>query len=165
MILIALGANLPSRFGTPEDTLEAAKAELSRRDVSVIQSSNIWVTAPVPASDQPFYRNAVISVSTSLPPKPLLHLLKSLEAEFGRAAAERNAPRVLDLDLLAYGDQVIREGDLEIPHPRMHLRGFVLGPLREIAPDWSHPVLQKTAEKLFFDLPESTDPVTDRAKC
>lgn len=154
VMLIALGANLPSRYGRPEDTLEAAKAELARRRASILKSSDVILTDPVPAADQPKYRNAVISVATDLPPRELFRLLKAIEADFGRTDSMRNAARVLDLDLIAYGERVINEADLVVPHPRMHLRAFVLEPLCEIAPSWMHPVLKKTALELFHSLPE-----------
>lgn len=154
MILIALGANLPSRYGNPERTLEEAKAALGRRGVKVLQSSSIIVTSPVPTSDQPDYRNGVISVATKLGAEALHDLLKDIERDFGRMDAERDAARVLDLDLLAYDEVVLREGRVLVPHPRMHQRGFVLGPLCEIAPDWEHPVLKLTATRLFHSLPE-----------
>ncbi len=154
MILIALGANLPSRFGKPEDTLEAAKAEMGRRGVSVVKSSRSFVTEPVPPSDQPLFRNAAVEVATKLPPLELFHVLKAIEADFGREKAEINAARVLDLDLLAYGDRITDAPKLIIPHPRMHQRAFVLLPLMDIAPDWVHPVLKKTTSNLFHSLPE-----------
>ncbi len=154
MILIALGANLPSRFGNPENTLAAAKAELAKAGVAVLKSSRVYTTEPVPASDQPRYKNAVIEISTDLGPLALFGLLKSIEGDFGRVAAERNEARVLDLDILAYNAEILDRQELTIPHPRMHLRGFVLEPLREIAPDWMHPVLRRSAEELFHSLPE-----------
>lgn len=154
MILIALGANLPSRYGNPEETLEEAKVELERRGVRVLKSSTTIVTRPVPVSDQPDYRNGVISVATKLGPEALHDLLKEIERDFGRIGAERDAARVLDLDLLAYDEVVLREGRVLVPHPRMHQRGFVLEPLCEIAPEWEHPVLKLTATRLFHSLPE-----------
>ena len=154
MILIALGANLPSSYGNPEHTLEAAKAELAGRGIAVLKSSATIVTSPVPVSDQPDYRNAVISVATGLGPQALHDVLKEIEREFGREDAERNAARVLDLDLLAYDGVVMRGEGVLVPHPRMHQRDFVLGPLCEIAPEWIHPLLKLTATELFHSLPE-----------
>lgn len=165
MILIALGANLPSRCGRPEDTLGAAKAELERRRVVILSSSGIIITDPVPVSNQPKYRNAVISVATDLPPRELFAVLKAIEADFGRADAARNAARVLDLDLIAYKGQIIAEADLMIPHPRMQERTFVLEPLCEIAPGWMHPVLKRTALELFYNLPEKVSRETDGRTC
>lgn len=163
MILIALGANLPSRYGKPDDTLEAAKAELARKGVSVVRASRTIVSAPVPASTQPDYRNAVIAVRTKLPALDLHTLLKTIEKDFGREEGERNEARVLDLDLLAYGREIIAGPVLRVPHPRMHLRGFVLGPLAEIAPQWVHPVLKQTAQQLFHSLPENVSRETEVA--
>jgi 2-amino-4-hydroxy-6-hydroxymethyldihydropteridine diphosphokinase len=80
--------------------------------------------------------------------------MKSIETDFGRVDAELNAARVLDLDLIAYEDAVLNETDLVVPHQRMHQRAFVLGPLMEIAPEWVHPVLKRTAAELFHSLPE-----------
>src|SRR5262245_50859324 len=144
MILIALGANIPSRHGNPEATLDAAKYALVFRGVRILSFSRIWLSAPVPVSDQPLYRNAVASVETHMDPETLFRTLKAVEADFGRQHREKNGPRELDLDLLAYEDEVYTEGDLLIPHPRMHNRAFVMMPLCEIARDWVHPVLKKT---------------------
>lgn len=154
MILIALGANLPSRYGSAEETLCAAMKAMQTRGLSITACSRIWLTAPVPKSDQPFYRNAVAQVETALTAHTVLETLHEIEAEFGRVRSVRNAPRCLDLDLLAYHDMILTEDEgLSLPHPRMHERAFVLGPLCDIAPDWTHPVLQKTAREIYGALP------------
>ena len=157
MILIALGANLPCSYGSPEETLKMAMLALENVGVHIIASSSIWVTKPVPASLQPLYRNAVVSVRTKHRPESLLKLLHVIEADFGRVRKERNEARVLDLDLIAYGETVIHDSTIDIPHPRMHERGFVLAPLCEINAQWYHPVLQKTAEELLAMLPIQDD--------
>jgi 2-amino-4-hydroxy-6-hydroxymethyldihydropteridine diphosphokinase len=154
MILIALGANIPSRHGNPEATLEAAKYALVFRGVRILSFSRIWLSAPVPVSEQPLYRNAVASIETQMTPQELMRVIKEIERDFGRHDAEKNAPRELDIDLLAYDDVVYTEGALLVPHPRMHSRAFVMMPLCEIAPDWMHPVLKKTASELAAFLPE-----------
>lgn len=153
MILIALGANLPSRFGTPEQTLEAAYVEMQRRGVRVLSRSSVWRSAPVPVSDQPWYKNAVAVVETALDIPKLLSCLKAIEEDFGRVEAVRNAPRLLDLDIIAYDDFVHDEDDIVVPHPRAHERAFVLYPLREVAPDWVHPVLRCSVDDLIGVLP------------
>ena len=157
MILIALGANLPSCHGSPEDTLRAASVHLEDAGVRVVRASSIWLTAPVPVSDQPWYRNAVLRVETELSAQELMALLHKIEDDFGRVRRERNAARCLDLDLLAYGDKVFSEGDFLLPHPRMHQRAFVLMPLREVAPTWVHPVLRVSVSKMIEDMPEGQD--------
>lgn len=153
MILIALGANLPGPFGAPEDTLREAQAELGRRNIRITRSSSIWLTAPVPVSDQPWYRNAVVAVDTALSIPALLQVLKQIEADFGRQGAVRNASRILDLDIIAWHDEIFTGSDLEVPHPRAHERSFVLYPLQEVSPHWMHPVLKRDISSLIRSLP------------
>jgi 2-amino-4-hydroxy-6-hydroxymethyldihydropteridine diphosphokinase len=141
VILVALGSNLSSEaYGDPQNICEAAIHSLESRGLSVDARSRWFQTAPVPVSDQPWFVNGVISVLTSLDPADLLSLLHQVEDEFGRTRHVRNEARVLDLDLLAYGDLVL-DGPAPplLPHPRLHERAFVLLPLADIAPDWRHP--------------------------
>ena len=164
MILIALGANLPSSFGTPEETLKAAVDEIQARIGGVEAVSSIWKTAPVPVSDQPWYRNAVVCVQSNRPAREILDVLHAIEHDFGRIRTVKNASRLLDLDLLAYGDDVVTKDDFMIPHPRMHCRAFVLIPLQEVAPNWVHPVLKRSVADLIKDLPEGQDIKTSDEK-
>jgi len=155
-ILIALGANLPSpRFGAPRMTLEAALAAIAAAGVWILRRSSWWESEPVPVSDQPWYVNGVASVATKLGPVPLLALLHDVEAGFGRIRGARNEARLLDLDLLAYGDRR-RDGPEPplLPHPRLAERAFVLLPLAEVAPDWHHPVTGESVRQLIAQLPE-----------
>lgn len=153
MILVALGSNLPSVYGSPEQTIRSAILAIGLRGIDVVKSSRIWITEPVPKSDQPLYRNAVIAVDTDLTPDALLGQLHAIEADFGRIRLVRNEARPLDLDLISYNDEILN-GDVEIPHPRMHDRGFVLIPLSEVAPNWIHPTLKKSVWDLVGALPE-----------
>ncbi len=139
MILVALGANLPSpTHGGPRQTLEAALVALDRAGLPVAARSAWYETAPVPLSDQPWYVNGVAVVTSALGPAEVLTILHGIEADFGRVRQAVNAPRVLDLDLLAHGDRV-SDGWPLLPHPRLHERAFVLRPLADVAPDWRHP--------------------------
>ena len=153
-ILIGLGANLPSpQHGTPTATLEAALAALARQGLKLTRRSRWWESAPVPVSDQPWYVNGVVEVETDLLPEDLLALLHGVEAEFGRQRSVPNAPRILDLDLLAYG-ALRREGPEPplLPHPRMAGRAFVLLPLAEIRPEWRDPVSGLAIAELILRL-------------
>ena len=154
MIIIALGANLPSRFGDPAQTLLAARAAMDESGLRVVAESRIWLTAPVPLSDQPWYHNAVVAVETGLAPLAILERLQEIEYDFGRVRTSRNAPRLLDLDLVAYDDVIVDRPALIVPHPRMHERAFVLRPMAEIAPDWRHPVSGLTMDQMIAALPD-----------
>ncbi|WP_205231433.1 2-amino-4-hydroxy-6-hydroxymethyldihydropteridine diphosphokinase [Azospira oryzae] len=132
---IALGANLED----PAAQVRAALADLTGSgDIALVAASSLYRTAPIGA-DGPDYINSVAAVDTPLPPAELLSRLFAVEAHFGRTRSYRNAPRTLDLDLLLYDDQVLDGPELTLPHPRLHLRAFVLVPLAEIAPDLALP--------------------------
>jgi 2-amino-4-hydroxy-6-hydroxymethyldihydropteridine diphosphokinase len=133
---IGMGGNLASWAGTPEITLAAAALRLEALG-RVICRSSLYSTEPVGLAAQPRFVNAVVGLETELEPKELLCNLLVIEKEFGRDRAKglRNGPRTLDLDILLFGDLTISEPGLEIPHPRLAERAFVLIPLDEIAPE------------------------------
>ncbi len=160
MILIGVGGNLPSHFGPPEKGLPHALEMLGRQGVRVARASPWYGAHAVPASSQPDFVNGAVRVETGLPPAALLGKLLDIEALFGRIRGGANAARTLDLDLLAYNDICLggameAEGPiLQLPHPRLHVRAFVLAPLCDIAPDWVHPALKRTARELLAALPK-----------
>lgn len=153
MIIIGLGANRPGDLGQPRETIATALDVLAREAGHIVARSGFYRSAPVPASDQPWFINAVASIKTSLSPEELLALLHRIEARFGRVRRIRNEARVLDLDLIAYDERIESNAGLILPHPRMHERAFVLLPLAEIAPGWVHPRLGLTVERLIERLP------------
>jgi 2-amino-4-hydroxy-6-hydroxymethyldihydropteridine diphosphokinase len=153
MILIALGGNLSSRAGTPAQTLDAALSEIAQRNVKIVAVSSYYVTPAWPDPADPPFVNAVARIETKLSPSALLALLHETETAFGRARSVRNAPRTLDLDILDY-DGRVEAGSPDLPHPRMAERGFVLVPLKDVAPNWQHPVDGRNIAALLAALPE-----------
>ncbi len=142
---VALGSNLGDRRAQLAAALEALR---QTPGVRVLGVSAVYETEPV-GPPQGRYLNAAARLATSLSPRALLERLLAIEARAGRVrGSERNAPRTLDLDLLLYADRELREPDLELPHPRMAARPFVLEPLRELAPDLLHPVLGASIDEL-----------------
>ena len=154
MILIGIGANLPSpRHGQPRETCEAALDAMAGAGIGITGRSRWYRSAPVPESSQPWYVNGVAHVETALTPAPLMAALRGIETDFGRTRGQANEARILDLDILAYGDRVSAGGGgVVLPHPRLHERAFVLLPLREVAPDWRHPVTGRTLDGLIAAL-------------
>ena len=129
---IGLGSNLDDPVRQVRQALQELGG-LAR--TQLLASSSLYRTAPVGKLDQPDFINAVAMLGTALSPRELLQELLALEAHHGRVRSERNGPRTLDLDLLLLGDLVLHEPGLEVPHPRMHERAFVLLPLEQVSPD------------------------------
>lgn len=143
---LALGANLGDRLAT----FRQARAALDgRAHIEVTGASALFETEPVggPAG-QGFYLNAVLQIATTLAPRDLLTACQEIEQHFGRRRDQRWGPRTLDIDLLLYGEVVCDDPRLMLPHPRLHLRRFVLAPLLELAPDLRHPLLGQTIRDL-----------------
>ena len=152
-VLIGLGANLPGAWGPPRRALGAALERLEAVGVRIVRRSRLWWTRPVPDDGQPWYCNAVDLVATDLPAPALLALLLAVEAECGRVRSVANAPRVLDLDLLAYGRLLSADGAPLLPHPRLPERAFVLLPLADVAPAWRHPATGDGVRTMLTRLP------------
>ena len=145
----------PGGASAHENLLKALQS-LGQKDIKVQGVSPFYKSAPVPASDQPWFVNAVAEIETPLTPGELLEILHAVEEEMGRVRRIKNQARIIDLDLLDYNGRVLAggSGGLALPHPRMHLRHFVLQPLYDLAPGWRHPVSGQTAAELLAELPE-----------
>ena len=147
-VILSLGSNLGDRVRYLERALEQL-----RRELKIERVSSIYETRPVGETDQPWFLNLVLYAFTQMDPSTLLWYIQAIEAALGRQrSGERFAPRTLDIDIVAFEDRVVEESDLEIPHPRLAERAFVLQPLAEIAPEWLHPVLNQTAAELLREL-------------
>lgn len=146
IIYIALGSNMGDRQANLETAIQNLKPK-----IRVLKRSSIYETPPWGFIDQPSFLNMAIKAETSLSPEKLLNFIKTLEKDLGRKANFRNGPRLIDLDILFYNQLTINIPGLNIPHPRLHERGFVLVPLAEIAPDFIHPVLKITMHELLIN--------------
>ncbi len=144
-VYLSLGSNLGDRAAN----LRAAIAALVEMGVRVTRISSSYETEPVDYLDQPWFLNCVIEVETSLAPQALLHELRVIESQLGSKKEFAKGPRLLDMDILLYDDLAIELPELQIPHPRMLQRNFVLVPLAEIAPLLKHPSWNGTAEQLL----------------
>ena len=159
MIVVALGANLPSQNRAPQDTLRAALELFAQYGIAVLSVSPFYASQAWPDPGDPPFVNAVAIVETELSPAALMNALHALEEAFGRKRSVKNAPRTLDLDLVDY-DGRVENGPPQLPHPAIAERAFVLVPLRDVAPQWRHPVSGKTADALIAALPDQGGGVT-----
>jgi len=157
---IGIGSNLGEKL---ENCLRAVEAIGSDARNCLVRCSRFYRTEPMGKKDQAWFINGVAAVETAMGPRELLEFLLSVEKEMGRARKERWGPRIIDLDILFYGDRVLNEEGLQIPHPRLHERRFVLVPLKEIAPGLVHPVFHRTVSQILgeLDAEEKVSPIPE----
>lgn len=144
-VYLSLGSNVGDR----DQNLKDATAALVDAEVEVRRVSSIYETEPVDLREQPWFLNCVVEAQTKLTPLDLLHALRAIEARMGSEKLVVKGPRLIDLDILLYGDKTIDTPELQVPHPRMHLRRFVLVPLAEIAPRARHPRSGQSAAEML----------------
>ena len=144
-VYLGLGSNLGGRHAN----LQEARERLQAGDLKITRASSIYETEPRDLPNQPWFLNQVLEAETTLFPKQLLSRIQKIEREMGRQRIVPKGPRIIDIDILLFGAAVVNLPDLQIPHPRMPERRFVLEPLAEIAPDLRHPVTAKTAREML----------------
>lgn len=150
--ILHLGSNMGKRL----EHLKEACQRLEFKAGRILQKSKVYETQPWGNPDQPDFLNMAIRLETKSNPDDLLRTIHYIEKEMGRERDKKWEPRIIDIDMILFGDLVIHTLDLTIPHPEMHLRNFVLVPLLDIAPDWTHPVFGTTIEDLYWN---SEDPL------
>jgi 2-amino-4-hydroxy-6-hydroxymethyldihydropteridine diphosphokinase len=153
-IYLSLGSNIGDRAAN----LRAAMERLAAPDLRILRASPVYETEPVglpgpPNSPQQWFLNLVLEAATELPPQRLLTRTARIERELGRVRTVRNGPRTIDIDILLYGNSVVRTVRLEIPHPRMAERRFVLAPLADLAPGLRHPITHRTVREMLEAAP------------
>ncbi len=145
LVYIALGSNLGDR----KENLRLAREQIAAPDLRILRVSSIYETEPRDVKDQPWFLNQVIECETDLFPRQLLARLQKIERAMGRKRTVAKGPREIDLDILLFGDAVVKAPELEVPHPRLAERRFVLEPLAELAPDKKHPGTRRTIREML----------------
>lgn len=146
---------LGSNEGIPLQNLSLAADRIAGQAGPIIARSAIYRTAPWGKSDQPDFYNQALEITSSMTPRPLLKTLLEIECEMGRVRLERWGPRIIDIDILLFGDLILNEPDLVVPHPGLPFRRFALLPLADLAPDLIHPALKKSVRQLLDESPDT----------
>jgi 2-amino-4-hydroxy-6-hydroxymethyldihydropteridine diphosphokinase len=148
LVYIALGSNLGDRA----ENLRAAREQIDAPDLRVLRASSIYETAPRDVENQPWFLNQVLECETDLFPRQLLGRLQKVERAMGRKRTMAKGPREIDLDILLFGNAVVKAPELEVPHPRMKERRFVLEPLAELVPEKRHPGTRRTMREMLAEV-------------
>jgi 2-amino-4-hydroxy-6-hydroxymethyldihydropteridine diphosphokinase len=152
---LGLGSNL----GRKKYNVSRSILLMKKAGIRILRQSRFYKTKPVGFMEQPDFINAAVKIRTVFAPKRLLKILQDIEKAMGRVKARRWGPRIIDIDILLYGDKTVKTNGLVIPHPRMHERTFVLKPLAEIAPGLKHPVLKTTIKLLLKEVFATRPPI------
>ena len=159
MVYISVGANMGDKL---ENCRRGIAAVADHPEMTLVSGAKFYKTAPMEYKEQDWFVNTTIGMTTKLLPQPLLIELQAIQSTIGRKrSAIRFGPRILDLDIIFFGDQTIKSENLTIPHPRMHQRRFVLRPLCDLAPNFVHPVLKKKMKTLLQELDPGDQPVEE----
>jgi 2-amino-4-hydroxy-6-hydroxymethyldihydropteridine diphosphokinase len=151
-VYLSLGSNVGDRAKNLRDAIAA----LGNSGASVVRVSSVYETEPVDYLDQPWFLNCAVEAETELAALELLHAVRGIEAQMGSKKLIAKGPRLIDIDILLYGNEIVDMPELQVPHPRMHLRRFVLEPLAQIAPNAQHPVSRLSISELLALTPDKS---------
>ena len=150
-IFISIGSNLRGHMNNSKNIMDTVFFNLSSEGLRVRYASKIYISKPMPSGLGPLFYNRVVSIKSNLNPVEILNILKRIEKTYSRRSKLRNSPRVLDLDILDYKGKIINKGNfLQIPHPRMNKRDFILKPLHDLSPYWTDPINGKSIKSLIY---------------
>ena len=150
-IFISIGSNLRGHMNNSKNIMDTVFFNLSSAGLRVRYASKIYISKPMPSGLGPLFYNRVVSIKSNLNPIEIMKILKRIERTYSRRSKLRNSPRVLDLDILDYKGRIINKGNiLQIPHPRMGKRDFILKPLHDLSPYWTDPINGKPIKSLIY---------------
>ncbi len=155
MIHLNIGSNLSSKHGSKFYNISLATRLLLESKIKVIKLSNFYLTPSYPNKDFPTFANIGLTVDFKNNYNILLKKILLIERKIGRIRSTKNAPRICDIDIIDFNGKIIKNNEINLPHPRSHLRNFVLYPIREIDPDWIHPICNKNVDSLIKQLKQT----------
>ncbi len=156
MIYLNIGSNLPSEEGGRENNILKAISYLKKLNLNLIQISSFYQTPSYPNNSEPKFINLCIKLKSNLNASELLNEIKKIEKKLGRIRIKKNEPRTCDIDIVDFNGEIIKNDELIVPHPRLHLRNFVIYPLKEIEPNWVHPIFNKNIDSFFQELDKNS---------
>ena len=156
MIYLNIGSNLPSSNGGRKYNIEKAIKYLNEFELDLIQLSSFYETPSYPNKSNPKFINLCLKLVSKLEPFAFLNKIKEIEIKLGRTRLNKNEPRTCDIDIIDYYGKTIKSKDLIVPHPKSHLRNFVIYPLKEIEPNWIHPIFNKKIDIFFLELDKNS---------
>ena len=156
MIYLNIGSNLPLEEGGRESNILKAISYLKKLNLYLIEISSFYQTPSYPNNSDPKFINLCVKLESNLKASELINEIKNIEKKLGRVRLKKNEPRICDIDIIDFNGEIINNGKLEVPHPRLHLRNFVIYPLKEIEPNWVHPLFNKKIDSFFQELDKNS---------
>ena len=156
MIYLNIGSNLPTEDGGRKINILKAINCLKKLKLNLIKISSFYETPSYPNYSDPKFINLCIKIESNLKASELLNEIKKIEKKLGRVRIKKNEPRTCDIDIIDFNGEIIKNDELVAPHPRLHLRNFVIYPLKEIEPNWSHPIFNKNIDNFFQELDKNS---------